>query len=546
MDKKDKLDLAIVSVFTIIFSIASSILSYMKYISFHDTVFDLGVSSDLIKNATSYPIQYQKLIYFLMFPVYHFFPSQIGLMVFQDAFICAGSIPLYFISRKIIENRIYSVIISILWLMYFPVTGVQWFDFHFMALFPTLFLIGFAFFVYGRYKESLVFMYLAGITDLLAPVILIFFIIILVIKKSKVPKYYLYAILIPIIAVMVSVIIIEPTYITGFINFHSLSANPVILYSSLNRKILYFVLAGIPLAMISFIVPEIILIIPYMGLVFAHNYMPYFQPVLYQYPALIASGMFISFIYGLKRIESKKFKVQIKHVMPVVIAITIITWLLFTPYGNLITDNNSGIPYANDLSMGNYDANSSITCTIEDKELNSMIMKIPEGSSVAIQNNMPQLVQSYNYVVPFNNYNGSPEYIITDPYSTWFYDIAISPGSYTNTVSLANEKLSSGSYGILYEESGMILMEKGYTGTPKQFIPYEVNVTNNSVINFMPPGNYSVHSNVNITLIDNNEIYNITSANGMATLILKNYITHVIIVSRSNKIITFTQENYIF
>ena len=546
MDKKTKWDLAIVSIFTIIFSIASSILSYMKYISFHDTVFDLGVSSYLIKNATSSSVQYQKLIYFLMFPVYHFFPSQIGLMVFQDAFICAGSIPLYFISRKIIENRKYSGIISILWLMYFPLAGVQWFDFHFMALFPTLFLIGFAFFVYGRYRESLVFMYLAGITDLLAPVILIFFILILVFKKSRVPKYYLYAILIPIIIVMVSVIIIEPGYIGGFINFHSLSTNPGILYSSLNRKILYFVLAGIPLAFISFIVPEIILIIPYMGLVFAHNYVPYFQPVLYQYPALIASGMFISFIYGLKRIESTKFKVQIKHVMPVVIAITIITWLLFTPYGNLITDNNSGIPYANEISMGNYDAHSSITCTIEDKELNSMIMKIPEGSSVAIQNNMPQLVQSYNYVLPSNNYNGSPEYIITDPYSIWFYNVGISPGTYTDTLSLANEKLSSGSYGILYEESGMILMEKGYTGKARQFIPYEANTTNNSIINFMPPGNYSVHSNVNITLIDNNGMYKITPVNAYGQFTLKNYITNVDIEFNSTGKLTFIQENYGF
>ena len=352
--------------------------------------------------------------------------------------------------------------------------------------------------------------------------------------------------MVPMAFIFISMLLKYPSYVYDLINIHSLYNNPGILYSSLNRKILYFVLAGIPLALISFIVPEIILIIPYMGLVFAHNYIPYFQPVLYQYPALIASGIFISFIYGLKRIEPKKFKVQIKQIMPVVIAITIITWLLFTPYGNLITDNNSGIPYANEISMGNYGTYSSITCTVEDKELNSMIMKIPEGSSVAIQNNMPQLVQSYNFVLPFNNYNGSPEYIITDPYSTWFYDVSISLGSYTNTVSLTNEKLSSGNYGILYEESGMILMEKGYTGTPKQFIPYEVKTMNNSVINFMPPGNYSVHSNANITLIDNNGIYNITSVNGMATLILKNYITHVIIVSRSNQIITFIQENYIF
>ena len=544
MQKQTKLDIIIVSAFTILFSILSSIISYLKYISFHDSVYDLGVSSDLIKNALSDPVAYNKLIYFLIFPIYHFFPSQIGLMVFQDSFICAGSIPLYFVAKKVIENRKYAVIISLLWLIYFPLSGVEWFDFHFMALFPTLFLIGFAFFVYGKYKQSLIFMFLAGITDLLAPIIVIFFVIILIIKKTKVPRFYFYTLMVPMAFIFISMLLKYPSYIYGLINLHSLYNNPGILYSSLNRKILYFVLAGIPLALISFIVPEIILIIPYMGLVFAHNYIPYFQPVLYQYPALIASGIFISFIYGLKRIESKKLKVQIKHVMPVVIAITIITWLLFTPYGNLITDNNSGIPYANEISMGNYDAYSSITCTVEDKELNSMIVKIPEGSSVAIQNNMPQLVQSYNYVLPSNNYNGSPEYIITDPYSIWFYNVGISPGTYTDTLSLANEKLDSGSYGILYEESGMILMEKSYTGKAKQFIPYEVNATGNSIINFMPPGNYSVDSNANITLIGNNGMYRITPVNGYGQFTLKNYITNVHIEFNSTEKLTFIQENY--
>ena len=545
MDRKTERDLAIVMIFTIIFSIASSILSYRRYISYNDTVYDLGVSSELIKNALTSPVAYNKLIYFLMFPVYHFFPSQIGLMVFQDSFICAGSIPLYFISRKVIENRKYSVIISVLWLLYFPLSGVQWFDFHFMALFPTLFLIGFAFLVHGRYKESLVFMYLAGITDLLAPVILIFLIIILIIKKSKVPKYYLYTIIIPIVAVLAIVIVKDPSYIFGFINLHSLYSNPGIFYSSLNRKILYFVLAGIPLGLISFVVPEALLIIPYMGLVLAHNYTPYFQPILYQYPALIASGMFISFIYGLKRISEGKLKVEIKHIMPVVIAITVITWLLFTPYGNLITNDNSGIPYANEISMGNYDAHSSITYTLEDRELNSMMMKIPEGSSIAIQNNMPQMVQSYNYVLPCNGYNGSPQYIITDPYSVWFYNVAIDPGAYTDTLTLVNEKLSSGDYGMLYEESGMILLEKNYTGNIIKFIPYNTTAKNNSIINFIPPGNYSVQSNVNVTLISNNGTYKIVPHNGYAYFSIEKYITGVRVQFNSDMKITFIQENYI-
>ena len=545
MEKETVKDIFIVCIFFILFSILSSIISYMKYISFNDSVYDLGVSSYLIKNALTSPVAYNKLIYFLLFPVYHFFPSQIGLMVFQDFFICAGSIPLYFISRKVIENRKYSVIISLLWLLYFPLSGIQWFDFHFMALFPTLFLVGFAFLIYGRYKESLIFMFLAGITDLLAPFILIILVIILIIKKAKVPKYYLYSIILPVVAILALVFTQYPSYILGLLNLHSLYTNPAILYSSLNRKILYFVLAGIPLGIISFVVPEALLIIPYIGLVFAHNYTPYFQPILYQYPALIASGMFIAFIYGLKRISAGKLKVEIKHIMPVVIAITVITWLLFTPYGNLITNDNSGIPYANEISMGNYDAHSSITYTLEDGELNSMIMKIPEGSSVAIQNNMPQLVQSYNYVLPCNGYNGSPQYIITDPYSVWFYNVGISPNTHTDTLTLVNEKLSSGNYGILYEESGMILLEKNYTANIIKFIPYNTTAKNNSIINFIPPGNYSVESNVNVTLISNNGTYKIVPHNGYAYFSIEKYITGVRVGFNSDMKITFIQENYI-
>ena len=75
--------------YSLIFMILSSIISYLRYITFHADVYDLGVSSDLIKNALIYPIVYNKIIYFLMYPIYSLFPSQVGLMVL--AFIVAGS-----------------------------------------------------------------------------------------------------------------------------------------------------------------------------------------------------------------------------------------------------------------------------------------------------------------------------------------------------------------------------------------------------------------------------------------------------------------------
>ena len=82
-----------------------------------------------------------------------------------------------------------------------------------------------------------------------------------------------------------------------------------------------------------------------------------------------------------------------KRFVTVALAVAIITWFLFTPYGNLITDNNNGMHGANYLVMGNYETYSHIHYTTYDQELQNMINSIPKGSSVAIQNNMPQLVQ---------------------------------------------------------------------------------------------------------------------------------------------------------
>ena len=63
MEKNIKKDLIIIIPLTIVFMVLSSVISYLKYITFHADVYDLGVSSDLIKNAFIYPIVYNKIIY---------------------------------------------------------------------------------------------------------------------------------------------------------------------------------------------------------------------------------------------------------------------------------------------------------------------------------------------------------------------------------------------------------------------------------------------------------------------------------------------------
>ena len=530
MEKNTGRDLAIVIPIFMVFSIASSLLSYMRYITFHSTVFDLGVSSDLIKNALTSPVAYNKLIYFLMYPLYSLFPSQIGLMAFQDVLVSAGVFPVYFIGRKLIKNHNYALLLSLTWLFYFPLAGVEWFDFHFIALFPTIFLTGYCLILYDKFKSSLFFILLAITTDYLAAVIVVFYLITLAMRHKKVPKYYYSIIIILILITFIGVNLTDPSYALQFLNISAILKNPSILTASLFRKILYFILVTIPLLFISFFVPEILLILPYTGLVFAHNYYPYFQPILYQYPALIAPGIFIAGAVFIGKHEKANFHhIDMKKFITMAFAVAIVTWFLFSPYGNLATNNNHDIGTVNYLVDGNYATYSNIHYTEYDKRLQKMVNAIPVGSSVAIQNNMPQLVQFYNYTLPVNGYNGSPQYIITDPYSSWFYDTTISPGTVTDTLSLVNHKLISGDYGILREVSGMILLEKNYSGKILDFIPYRNTVSNDTSINFMPPGNYSINIEHSITVNSTQCTFTVESHNGIVNFSLKQYLTGITI-----------------
>ncbi|WP_298277038.1 DUF2079 domain-containing protein [Ferroplasma sp.] len=530
MEKNTRRDLAIIIPVFIVFSIASSLLSYMKYITFHSTVFDLGVSSDLIKNALTSPVAYNKLIYFLMCPLYSLFPSQVGLMVFQDVLLSAGVFPVYFIGRKLINNHNYALLLSLIWLFYFPLAGVEWFDFHFIALFPTIFLTGYCLILYDKFKSSLFFILLAITTDYLAALIVVFYLITLAMRHKKVPKYYYSIIIILILITFIGVNLTEPSYTLQFLNISAILKNPSIITASLFRKILYFILDTMPLLFISFFVPEILLILPYAGLVFAHNYYPYFQPIFYQYPALIAPGIFIAGAVFIGKHEKANFHhINMKRFITVAFAVAIVTWFLFTPYGNLATNNNHDIGTANYLVDGNYATYSNIHYTEYDKGLQKMVNAIPEGSSVAIQNNMPQLVQFYNYTLPVNGYNGSPQYIITDPYSPWFYDATISPGTVTDTLSLVNHKLISGDYGILMEVSGMILLEKNYSGKILGLIPYRNTVFNGTSINFLPPGNYSINIGHSITINSTEYTFTVESHNGIVNFSLKQYLTGITI-----------------
>ncbi len=354
---------------------------------------------------------------------------------------------------------------SISYLLYYPLSGVNWFDFHFMALFPTFFLFGFYFHLVKRNAISILSMLLATICDYLVPLIMIFYAVhLLLVKREERIKELKFAYVITGISLVIFIgamiyasklLPLDYTNLTGTSTSTTFGPN----YLS---KTSYLLQMQFPVVFTSFLAPETLLMsVPYYALAFVNNYQPYISTMYFQYPALTAPVIFISSVYGLKRMRqflglrinlSKYLKTFTGIVIAVILVLNIVLFSFYTPVGELYTSNINGnvstFITGNDYS---YNAVSSINVSICDLELADMIHLIPKGSSVLIQNNMPQLSVGYNWTLPdFYINNTFPTYIVIDPYSYYYshYSVAYHETNYTMQT-LSNFLIATGRYSVL-------------------------------------------------------------------------------------------------
>lgn len=445
-----------------------SIVGIMKYDAYNAQVLDLGLNSALLYGvlhpAFSFPhIAVNKLIYLLIAPFYNIYPDPRVLIIFQSTWLSLGAYPLYLISMDRLKSDFPAMAVSLSYLLYFPMAGVYWYDFHFMALFPTFFLFGFLFYLQGKWKLFTLIMALAAITDFLVPLILVFFAVFLYVHesrngrgKSNAARYALSTIMMAVVLFVIINIYFGFSYTLHWMNhpftehfFQSLSSN-------VPEKASYFTLLFIPVLFLSLLAPEVlIMIVPYLLFAVSHNYQPYFVPYYYQYPALTAPIIFISAAFGLKRLVGiipKKFhRVDARKITATMLLWCIVLFVILTPIGNMIT----GTHYP-------YNAREQVTFTRNDAALNSMVSLIPKGSSVLIQGNMPQLTSGYHWILPGGlNMSNPPQYAISDPYSHFYNDsIPISSPIYSNFSYVFNELLVSGQYSVVDNVNGIVLIER--------------------------------------------------------------------------------------
>ena len=233
-----------------------------------------------------------------------FFNSYPLILVTQTIFLGVPAIFIYLIAINVLKNEVMAVVLSISYLMYPLLAGINWFDVHNQAFFIFFFLLAFYLFLKNRYLFSTIFFIIAGMTHYLYLILVILFALPFLIeaififsKRHKINKEMMCGLVIFFLAI---IILLISFYLN---NTQNLSVSTVIHTGGLNltfelrRKLLVALIAFAPLAFIPLFPNRyILLLLPFFLLVFISQNPVYFFPTITQdqYASMLVPGIFIS------------------------------------------------------------------------------------------------------------------------------------------------------------------------------------------------------------------------------------------------------------
>jgi len=137
--------------------LGAAIAAYVLYVSVHTiqhhwslgtSAFDLGIQENILWNTVHGDILYSSLmggnylgvhtslVLLLIAPIYALAPSTETLLVLQAMALGMAALPLFLLSRTILENRWQGLLVATLWLTHPAVAGANFYDFHPIAFSP--------------------------------------------------------------------------------------------------------------------------------------------------------------------------------------------------------------------------------------------------------------------------------------------------------------------------------------------------------------------------------------------------------------------------
>ena len=483
-----------------------SYITVYRIITFQAGVYDLGLmQQEFYLTLNSHSLS-GLLIAFLnkdtaiLFAPIYYFHNLSAIVMLQTIFLGLPAVLIYAISLQVLKNKNQSLTFSLIYLVYPLLYGVNWFDVHNQAFLIFFFLLGFYLFIIEKYKLSILFLLLSGLTHYLLLGLPILFSLPIIYDSffsrnhnKKTGRYGL-------VILVASLILLIVTYFVNLtinINISStVHSGNIDLLAFLPSKILTLFLALVPLGFLS-VYPNryILLLLPFLSIMFISSQTIYFMPGILtdQYASTLIPGVFISAIYGfsnLKKISEKKhvsarkiFRIKIKkynNALKVGVISTLIVMLILAPFSPIIDHSNL---YKTNLPISKYSKlYQEFSTEIKLIPLNTPYVVIGDSEPSVLPypqlNNTPVLVTpytltynlSYKQLDGLSYRNATINYVIGNPYGEMFTQSLTTPYN-LSMYDLLSKLYNTGNFGIVAEASGIVLLERNYTGPLQYYVP---------------------------------------------------------------------------
>lgn len=524
--------LEVVILLSLVYTLYWSQITIEKYFALNQPVADLGWAIERIWMVTHVDLNLRGAIYDFLYSAGPYFlsplilfPDEKLLLILQAFFLGFAAVPLYLISRNFLKSDIQSVFVSIIYLLYFPLAGVNWFSFHFQAMFIPLFFTGYYLYLRNRLIASFVFLLMAGMVRFPYVILIILFVVVQLfinfrnqketIKKCLSREKTLVFLLITSITLFFSGYFVithgSTSFFSSYLHSNATQTTSVFAISTYPKFETLIWLFSPLLFLPIFSGKWFPLYLPFTGLVIYSSSSIYWYPEIFslQYTVAIIPFVMLGFVdilqkFPNKRTESRSYykkNIAFKEIDPlplnrkriiVVVVLLITTSSIFLqPYGplNQFSPNNFSVSAQTDYNMTQYDY------------LMSEINLIPQNNPyVLVQNNMPQvyprpLINSTLLIVgeggafpsnlsiknaientywKFSLNSWLPfkiDYALGDPYNAYF----LSQNDAPSMLDFMNVMYASGHYGIAAQEGSMILLERNYfQKTPILYHPFSL------------------------------------------------------------------------
>ena len=489
-----------------------SVIALLRYYSMYDLVFDSGIVT-LTMEYNLHFFNAPFLMYMTGFSLDRILFSPLilidgipGMLVIQEIALSIPAYVIFKIGQLKIKDNFTLMLISFAYLIYFPLSGAFFYDYHFQTFFILFFLLGVYLFETKRYKSSTLLMFLAGSVRfpyMIFPVLFFLIILIQSIMNRADPEQKLKKIAIMNVTLMgatlaLSYFLISDSYFllaqkvfsdSGFSGYLHINSNSFMgnFLSNLNNKIVTVLLIFSPFLFISIKKFKwIIYTIPYLFLLIFNTYSAYVYPDFnhLQYASLYAPFLFLLILENIPegiqtkvRNEDEKNRLMIyynqvkteirKRRKPITFfLIVLVTAIIFQPYSPV---NNYS---SNSFNMNIFHPNIA---TYNDYV--KVVNLIPANDPyVLYQNNLPYVdvhdpalscLDAYRQFFQPSNYshiilmNGSTTSRI-DYVLAYVNDFPL----HLDTINLIDKLYQNGNYGIEAYLGGFILLAKNYTKEP--------------------------------------------------------------------------------